>query len=86
MRVEKFTQVDTVSNQVGFFHGDDSQQEDNACRESTPRKQWLQRGDTASHEVGKSHTHRCKYGRHPGRSLYTLNQTLAVLSWLWKVS
>jgi hypothetical protein len=26
------------------------------------------------------------YGRHPGGSSHALNQTLAVLSWLWKVS
>jgi hypothetical protein len=30
-------------------------------------------------------SHRCKYGRHPGRSLHLPHQTVAVLSWLWRL-
>src|SRR5215831_5221179 len=56
MFVEEFAQVDTVSNQVGFFHGDNSQPENSAYLESTPRKQRLQRGYSSGHAVGKSYS------------------------------
>ena len=56
MFVEEFAQVDTVSNQVGFFHGDNSQPENSAYLESTPRKQRLQRGYSSGHGGGKSYS------------------------------
>jgi hypothetical protein len=28
-------------------------------------------------------SHRCKHGRHPGRSSHPAHQAVAILSWLW---